>query len=98
MGSFNQRIRPFEGKENMYQGGDFCQQCHPYSTNGKKVLASYEARYDYVTGKRGRVSWKSFYLCKEHGEKFINKYKIEKFFEVKVRDEGAGLIGERSEQ
>lgn len=34
----------------------------------------YEGSYEYVTGKRGRVSWTRRLMCAKHAEKWAQKY------------------------
>ena len=40
---------------------------HPYK---------YWAAYDYVTGRRGRVSWQRRLLCAIHTEKWCKKHRV----------------------
>jgi len=88
MAGFNFSIKAFAGERRpdsvcggtVFENGDFCSQCKPWS-GGKKVLASYKARYSYVTGRKGRVSWKEFFLCEEHGQKFMRKHNLSTFGE-----------------
>jgi hypothetical protein len=39
-------------------------------------LAVYLAAYDYVTGRKGRVSYRCRFLCEAHGQRFATKYKL----------------------
>ena len=83
MAGFNFSIKSFVGQRrpdlvingHTYENGDFCSQCKPWS-GGKKILAHFQARYYYVTGRRGRITFKEFLLCEEHGNKFIVKHKL----------------------
>lgn len=94
MSGFNFAIQRFAGErredtvigEQHFANGDFCSQCKPWSSSGEKTLAAYKARYNYVTGRRGRISYRDFYLCEEHGKKFIAKHGL-------LRSEGENSHG-----
>lgn len=50
---------------------------HPVCSVSKCDLPQeYFVQYDYVTGKRGRVSSQGRYYCKSHAEKFCKKHNI----------------------
>ncbi len=48
-------------------------------TSGRRdheAPATYLATYNYVTGRAGRVSWASKYVCDDHAAKFAAKHGI----------------------
>jgi hypothetical protein len=49
-------------------------------TSGRRdheAPATYLATYNYVTGRAGRVSWASKYVCDDHAAKFAAKHGID---------------------
>lgn len=76
--SWNWRIAPFTEQDTAhYQRGandeKWPQHRHYYlcRKKGCGALPEVFVRYDYVTGRQGRVSWQEKPYCRAHGEQIV---------------------------
>jgi len=66
MPAFNYRIRLIPPEERRYWGVCSSPKC--------QNEAVYICKYDYITGRAGRVSTSRRFLCRTHAEKWVQKH------------------------